>query len=364
MEGGAQQARHLEARPPPRDPPSLEQGHDARDRGGRRRARRLGRGTRPRGFDETRSGVWRPDYSLERGAFPAPRLSPPLRLRPRAHPHLPLSSLHAQGGPAWDAELAFVDLAMRYNRLLRGARTVRQIADKLDLDRAQILMSQLQPAILRPAYILVRDVREKQLFFVIRGTHSVRDTVTSLTAHSRPHHAIGPDGAPVLGRAHAGFLSTARWLARHVREDLAGAMRANPGYQPDHRRAQPRRGNGGHPDADSERARGRRPRAEPLRVDSVPCVRVPELPEPRAERELPRVHHLRRRRRGRRAVRQLQQGLGAPGADRRRRVGAAGPEEVARDDRGDGGALRAAEKAEARARGGAGLRCPGGRRRG
>ena len=120
---------------------------------------------------------------------------------------------------------------MRYNRLLRGARTVRQIADKLDLDRAQILMSQLQPAILRPAYILVRDVREKQLFFVIRGTHSVRDTVTSLTAHSRPHHAIGPDGAPVLGRAHAGFLSTARWLARHVREDLAGAMRANPGYR-------------------------------------------------------------------------------------------------------------------------------------
>lgn len=186
---------------------------------------------RARAVSTRRVRGWRPDYSLERGAFPAPRLSPPLRLRPRAHPHLPLSSLHAQGGPAWDAELAFVDLAMRYNRLLRGARTVRQIADKLDLDRAQILMSQLQPAILRPAYILVRDVREKQLFFVIRGTHSVRDTVTSLTAHSRPHHAIGPDGAPVLGRAHAGFLSTARWLARHVREDLAGAMRANPGYR-------------------------------------------------------------------------------------------------------------------------------------
>jgi hypothetical protein len=43
-------------------------------------------------------------------------------------------------------------------------------------------MSQLQPAILQPAYVLFRDKQAGQLFFVIRGTHSVRDTVTSLTA--------------------------------------------------------------------------------------------------------------------------------------------------------------------------------------
>ena len=39
----------------------------------------------------------------------------------------------------------------------------------------------------------------------------MRDTVTSLTANSRPHHAIGADGVPVLGHAHSGFLTTARW---------------------------------------------------------------------------------------------------------------------------------------------------------
>lgn len=91
-------------------------------------------------------------------------------------------------------------------------------------------MSQLRPAILQPAYILVRDRVEKKLFFVIRGTHSVRDTVTSLTANSRPHHAIGEDGAPVLGHAHAGFLSTARWLVKTCKNDLAAAKSANPGY--------------------------------------------------------------------------------------------------------------------------------------
>ena len=65
--------------------------------------------------------------------------------------------------------------------------TPRQIVAKLDPSRADILLSQLRPAILQPAYILVRDRVERRLFFVIRGTHSVRDTVTSLTAHPRPH---------------------------------------------------------------------------------------------------------------------------------------------------------------------------------
>ena len=91
-------------------------------------------------------------------------------------------------------------------------------------------MSQLRPAILQPAYILVRDRVEKKLFFVIRGTHSVRDTVTSLTANSRPHHAIGEDGSPVLGHAHAGFLSTARWLVKTCKQDLVAAKMNNPGY--------------------------------------------------------------------------------------------------------------------------------------
>lgn len=122
-------------------------------------------------------------------------------------------------------------MAMRYNRLLRGARSVEQIVAKLDPSRADILLSQLRPAILQPAYILVRDRVERRLFFVIRGTHSVRDTVTSLTAHPRPHHAIGADGVPVLGHAHAGFLSTARWLAKNTRDDLAAALASNPGFE-------------------------------------------------------------------------------------------------------------------------------------
>jgi hypothetical protein len=36
----------------------------------------------------------------------------------------------------------------------------------------EILLYQLQPAILQPAYVLFRDKAAKELFFVIRGTHS------------------------------------------------------------------------------------------------------------------------------------------------------------------------------------------------
>lgn len=145
----------------------------------------------------------------------------------------------------WHERLRFIDLAMRYNRLLRGARSVEQIEQKLasmgstsvtgnaeDAEpRASILLSQLRPAILQPAYILVKDAHAKQLFFVVRGTHSVRDTVTSLTAHSKPHHLVDADGAVVLGRAHAGFLSTARWLAKRIKPDLAAALDKNPGFE-------------------------------------------------------------------------------------------------------------------------------------
>lgn len=146
----------------------------------------------------------------------------------------------------WHERLRFIDLAMRYNRLLRGARSVEQIEQKLasmgstsvtgnaeDAEpRATILLSQLRPAILKPAYILVKDKHAKQLFFVVRGTHSVRDTVTSLTAHSKPHHLVdATSGAVVLGRAHAGFLSTARWLAKIIKPDLASALENNPGFE-------------------------------------------------------------------------------------------------------------------------------------
>ena len=173
------------------------------------------------------------------------------------------------GTEEWRLRLEFIDLAMRYNRLLRGARSVEQIQTKLeamirettngnDTERSDpgvdeniretttseteitsastseppaILLSQLRPAILQPAYILVKDPARKALFFVIRGTHSVRDTVTSLTAHSKPHHLVDGNGSVVLGRAHAGFLSTARWLAKTVKNDLLRAMSENADYE-------------------------------------------------------------------------------------------------------------------------------------
>ena len=78
-----------------------------------------------------------------------------------------------------------------------------------------------------------------QVVLVVRGTHSMRDTLTCLVGESRPHHAYGDvhdDGPalmeshtgrtrqPVLGYAHGGMLAGARWLLDEVKEVLADAF--------------------------------------------------------------------------------------------------------------------------------------------
>ena len=84
-----------------------------------------------------------------------------------------------------------------------------------------------------------------QVVLVVRGTHSMRDTLTCLVGESRPHHAYGDvhdDGPalmeshtgrtrqPVLGYAHGGMLAGARWLLDEVKEVLADAFQVRVPY--------------------------------------------------------------------------------------------------------------------------------------
>lgn len=77
------------------------------------------------------------------------------------------------------------------------------------LQESAVLASQLYALTLRPAYSLVRDDASRSLVLVLRGTHSLRDTLTCLTAATQPHHALPeaiglpPDSPPVLGEPQA-----------------------------------------------------------------------------------------------------------------------------------------------------------------
>ena len=171
----ALQARHLEARPPHLAIRHLSNG-DMTRRSRRSRAHGVAARSRRAVSTSARGGAV---YS-RKGRVPLRALPPPAP--PRSPP---LPCLPPRAGRPVGPELAFVDLAMRYNGSC-AARARRSDRDKLDLDRAQIFESR-SAGDPQPAYILVRT--REQLFFVIRGTHSVRDTVTSLTAHPRPHRS-------------------------------------------------------------------------------------------------------------------------------------------------------------------------------
>mmetsp|Transcript_14504 Transcript_14504/g.46114 ORF Transcript_14504/g.46114 Transcript_14504/m.46114 type:complete len:322 (-) Transcript_14504:47-1012(-) len=111
----------------------------------------------------------------------------------------------------------------------------------------QVLAHHGFAGIMRPAFLLLRDEEHKQIVLVVRGTHSMKDTLTCINGAAQPHHAhVATHDAPptppgavagssgrggvVLGYAHSGMLAAARWINRHCLDALAEAMDECPGY--------------------------------------------------------------------------------------------------------------------------------------
>ena len=135
-------------------------------------------------------------------------------------------------GERWDERLLRIRLALKYNKLLRRARDFETIRGRVDDSYQKILLHQIKPSTFKPAFVLFKDENVRSLLLVIRGTHSIRDSLTALTAHSSPHHALRPDGSGdvVVGYAHAGFLANARWLMKNATDELRKAREMNPNY--------------------------------------------------------------------------------------------------------------------------------------
>ena len=98
-------------------------------------------------------------------------------------------------GERWDERLLRIRLALKYNKLLRRARDFETIRGRVDDSYQKILLHQIKPSTFKPAFVLFKDENVRSLLLVIRGTHSIRDSLTALTAHSSPHHAMRPDGS-------------------------------------------------------------------------------------------------------------------------------------------------------------------------
>jgi hypothetical protein len=130
-------------------------------------------------------------------------------------------------------QLRKLERYFRYCSGLRERRPLHQrryFVEKLGIQEADILIQELRSGVLKPSYILTRDRQLGAIILAIRGTHSLKDAFTSLTASSKPHHVFDSNGV-VLGYSHFGMLAAARWLKSQVADKLVESLEANPGFR-------------------------------------------------------------------------------------------------------------------------------------
>jgi len=79
------------------------------------------------------------------------------------------------------------------------------------------------------------DHEAKCFLLLIRGTHSIKDTLTAVTGAVVPfHHAVVHEGGVsdlVLGYAHCGMVAAARWIAKLAMPCIIEALDQYPDYK-------------------------------------------------------------------------------------------------------------------------------------
>lgn len=89
--------------------------------------------------------------------------------------------------------------------------------------------------LLKPAFTILVDDKSHSFLLLIRGTHSIKDTLTAVTGAVVPfHHTVLVEGGVsnlVLGFAHCGMVAAARWIARLATPCLLNALAQYPNYK-------------------------------------------------------------------------------------------------------------------------------------
>ncbi|KAF4355612.1 hypothetical protein F8388_013029 [Cannabis sativa] len=98
-----------------------------------------------------------------------------------------------------------------------------------------VLLQKPKAGLLMPAFTIIRDKDSKCFLLLIRGTHSIKDTLTAATGAVVPfHHSVLHDGGIsnlVLGYAHCGMVAAARWIAKLSSPCLLKALGEYPDYK-------------------------------------------------------------------------------------------------------------------------------------
>lgn len=97
-----------------------------------------------------------------------------------------------------------------------------------------VLLQKPKAGLLKPAFTILCDKNSKCILLLIRGTHSIKDTLTAATGTVVPfHHSVLHDGGIsnlILGYAHCGMVAAARWIAKLSTPCLIQALCEYPDY--------------------------------------------------------------------------------------------------------------------------------------
>ncbi|XP_010245465.1 PREDICTED: uncharacterized protein LOC104589004 isoform X2 [Nelumbo nucifera] len=98
-----------------------------------------------------------------------------------------------------------------------------------------VLLQKPKAGLLKPAFTILCDRSSKCFLLLIRGTHSIKDTLTAATGAVVPfHHSLLHEGGVcnlVLGYAHCGMVAAARWIAKLSTPCLLKALGDYPNYK-------------------------------------------------------------------------------------------------------------------------------------
>ncbi|KAJ7532995.1 hypothetical protein O6H91_13G028300 [Diphasiastrum complanatum] len=99
----------------------------------------------------------------------------------------------------------------------------------------KVLLQEAKAGLLKPAFVVILDDHSESILLIIRGTHSIKDTLTAVTGAVVPfHHTLLDNGGVknlVLGYAHCGMVAAARWIAQLAKPHLLQALKAHPTYR-------------------------------------------------------------------------------------------------------------------------------------
>ncbi|XP_020228582.1 uncharacterized protein LOC109809628 [Cajanus cajan] len=130
-------------------------------------------------------------------------------------------------GPEVVAEL------QELNRLLTlcmlfSKKPFQDFLNSAGFSQDRVLLHNPKAELLKPAFTIIHDTQSKCFLLLIRGTHSIKDTLTAATGAVVPfHHSILNDGGVsnlILGYAHCGMVAAARWIAKLCTPTLLRAL--------------------------------------------------------------------------------------------------------------------------------------------